>query len=457
MSATKITLPFIFLFIVLISCNSNKEKSSEPVTTVPVTVLDTVSITAPESVNLSAYTDAWQQAATQTFTAAPKKISVIKAQQGLKITVNPSVLEKEDGSVVDGNIIVKVVELTSTDALFKNNASTTSNGRLLVSGGSYFVDMECRGEKLRIKKGQHLQMEFPKLKDNEMELFYGDRDANGNMNWQRANEPLSFNQYASYTAYNPPYPQHTGIKHFKSKYRMYASLKNAVYFEDKLISIENLVKLLRKRGVDKNIDTLRIPAYEFYTDMAYNAAFKYDTVIRYRILSCEQLEAERDSMAKAAILFQEQQAANAAYNEEWQKANANNSLEAQLQNYYAPSAVTRLGWINCDRFYNSPQNTELPVEIPYTFNNPEIQYFLIYKSFNGLMSGRIRKNAKQQYVLSNLPQGQAVTFIAFTKSNGQVYHCKEDLVVSANTLCKPHFKPIAESEMRNIFGSNVKM
>jgi hypothetical protein len=457
MSATKSTLPFIFLFISFISCNSNKEKNAEPLTSLPVTVLDTVSITAPESLNLSAYSEAWQQAATQTFIAAPGKISVIKAQQGLRITVDPAVLEKEDGTMVDGNIIVKVVELTSSDALFKNNAATISNGRLLVSGGSYFVDMECRGEKLRIKKGQQLRMEFPTLKNNEMELFYGDRDADGNMNWQRANEPLSFNQFANYTVYNPPYPGNTGVKHFKSRYRMYASLKSAVYFEDKLISIENLVKLLRTRGVDKNIDTVRIPAYEFYTDMAYHASFKYDTIIRYRILSCEQLEAERDSMAKAAILFQQQHAANLAYNAEWQKVNANNSLEAQLQNYYAPSAVTKLGWINCDRFYNNLQNTEMPVEIPYTFNNPDIQYFLIYKSFNGLMSGRIRKNAKQQYVLSNLPQGEAVTFIAFTKSNGQVYHCKEDFVVSANTLCKPDFKPISEPEMRNIFGSNVKM
>ena len=288
-----------------------------------------------------------------------------------------------------------------------------------------------------------------------MELFYGNRDVDGNMNWQTADKPLSFDDMMRYASYNPPYPSWEGLPEFKSKYMMYASLNNKVYFEDKLMSVKNMIDILHKKGVDKNIDTLRIPVQRDYTVPGSKKNIYFDTLVRYRIMSCSQIEAEKDSTARMATKLQQHQEANRRYNEEWAQFNSSNSLTGQLQKYYAPAEVTQLGWINCDRFYNSPQNTEVPVEMPYTFNNPDVQYFLIYKSFNGLMTGKITKNERQQYILKGLPQGQPVTLVAFIKTNGQAYQYKEDFVIQRGKVLKPDFKAISAEEMKKMFGANV--
>ncbi|MES2848171.1 MAG: hypothetical protein V4685_03905, partial [Bacteroidota bacterium] len=153
----------------------------------------------------------------------------------------------------------------------------------------------------------------------------------------------------------------------------------------------------------------------------------------------------------------ERDAANRRYNAEWWKQNDDGTLESKIQRYYAPSSVKKLGWINCDRFYESPQQIETPVELPTLFTKADVQYFLIFRSFNGLMSGKLMKNEKKEYVLANLPKGERVTIIAFAKQNGQVYNCSEDFTIVPGKTIKPAFKEISTAEIKKMFGSNILM
>lgn len=403
----------------------------------------------------TAFTDAYTKSITQTFTVTRNSITLVTGKKGLKVTVNPAQLETIDGQPVEGDITVKMVELTTSEDLFRSNAATMSNGKLLASGGSYYVGMECNGKPLRIKAAASVQMEFPRIKNEDMELFYGDRDKEGNMNWVKADEPLEFRYtQARFTAYEPPFPDNDLRKRFKSKFRLFKSLKEEIYFNDKLMTIEQFAHLLQQRGVDKNIDTLLIPLYEFYKGLKYDPKRKYDTIKRYRLVSCKDIEDEMAWKEQERKITEERDEANRQYALQWR---AGNTLEGKLQAYYAPSGVRNLGWINCDRFYQSPQLIETPVDIPYTFNDPSIQYFLIYKSINGLMSGRLVKNSNQQYVLTNLPSGEAVTIVAFTKQNGVIYNCKEDFTITAGKVLQPEFKAVSTEEMKKMFGSSIRM
>jgi hypothetical protein len=455
MTVLKITSTAMLLVAVLISCNHNDQQKKTDLSVSPLSSNNQQAIASVETIDLSVYSNAWEQTATQTFTVTSQTTTLLTGKKGLKVSVDPALLEKADGTPVDGVITVKIIEVTTPDELLKSNAATISNGRLLISGGSYYVGMECDGQQVRIKKKHGLQLHFPKIKENEMELFYGNRDVDGNMNWKTADKPLSFDDMMRYTSYNPPYPSWERLPEFKSNYRIYDSLSNKVYFEDKLMSVKNMINILHQKGVDKNIDTIRTTVRHEYSIPGRPNLVYYDTLNRYRIMTCGQVEAEKDSSDRMIIVIRQHQEANRRYNEKWSQFNSSNSFTGQLQKYYAPAEVTQLGWINCDRFYNSPQNTDVPVEIPYTFKNPDVQYFLIYKAFNGLMSGRITKNEKQQYILKDLPQGQAVTLVAFTKTNGQAYHYKEDFVIQRGKVLKPDFKAISAEEMKKMFGANV--
>ena len=115
-----------------------------------------------------------------------------------------------------------------------------------------------------------------------------------------------------------------------------------------------------------------------------------------------------------------------------------------------------MGWINCDRFYRSTENTDVDLDIPITLNNSRIEYFVIFKSINGLINYREDLNDQSTIVLRNLPVGEAITLVAFTKSNGIIYQSKEDFVVAKNKRIAVDFKTITREELGRIFGKNVK-
>ncbi|WP_462220047.1 hypothetical protein, partial [Ferruginibacter sp.] len=139
--------------------------------------------------------------------------------------------------------------------------------------------------------------------------------------------------------------------------------------------------------------------------------------------------------------------------EKWQPKN----LAGQIQKYYNPSAITNLGWINCDRFYQYSPPAEIEIDLPITFNKGTIQYFVIFKNFNGLINGKLEFSEGENISLKNLPAGESITLIAFTKNNGQLFHCKEEFVIQKNKPVKLYFKNIYAEEMNKIFGKNVRI
>jgi hypothetical protein len=445
-----------FLFI---SCNFSKpQKHTERADSTPIIQDENRNPMQDPDLNLTGYTRGFEQKVMEIFTASGSGISVITGNKGLKLTINPWMLEKEDGSAVDGKIAVSMIELTNSEDLFRCNAATLSNGRLLASGGSYFVSLECNGQKLRLKNGRSLKVEFPHLKNREMELFYGNRDTSGNMNWVSADQPLIFNLEGNYTAYNPPFPDTALKTPFKSKYQLYDSLNNSVIFAGKATTLDKMVESLQKKGIDKNIDTVYLNPADYGLNNYRFDGFRFRNMFwkKYRVMPCKEIEMVKEARAKEIEFNHKRDSANKKYNEEWNKMAEENTFTNQLQKYYEPAAITKLGWINCDRFYNDPQNSSVPLDLPITYNGSRIEYFLMYKSINGLTGGILKKDNNDQYILKNLPQGQEVTFMAFIKNEGRIMQCREDFVIKNSTSIKLNFKSITMEEMAKIFGKNVK-
>nr|WP_294934860.1 hypothetical protein [uncultured Flavobacterium sp.] len=123
----------------------------------------------------------------QFFKVSSKKQNKVKSKLGTTIHVNPENLESVDGTKIGETIEVELKEITNQKALLKSNAQTISNGKLLVSGGAYYINMTSEGRQLKLKDKKDLIVDFPKLSDKEMSLFYGQKDSLGSMNWQPAN------------------------------------------------------------------------------------------------------------------------------------------------------------------------------------------------------------------------------------------------------------------------------
>ncbi len=402
-------------------------------------------------IDLQPFQQGFNQLATQRFVASPHGPSVIRAANGLEVMVNPAVLEKEDGTAVNGKITVNIIELMNSSDLFKSNAATVSNGKLLASGGSYYIGMTCDGKKLRIKKNNALQVSFPIIKNDEMELFYGERDSLQQMNWKRAGlylqeEPdellfsdVNRNVSDQFVEQGPSFAFLKG--------RIFRSMKEQVYYYEKKVSLTELLDSVNKHTVKLKVDTVsywprNLPTNQRldtnYLTLMYGPRFQF----LLRAIKEENTPApqERQSLSRDTL------------------SNRNElSLAAQIRNYYAPADITRLGWINCDRFYQNRNPANLPLDLPITFTNTRIEYFIIFKKFNGLMSGSAKVGDSAKLVLNNLPLNEPIKLIAFTKSNGLLYEASVDTWIGVDAPLPLAFKEISIGDMNKIFGRNVRM
>lgn len=455
MLTQRVYLSFVLCTFILFSCSNKKAKNTAGLLTAIIS--DTVQVQPDEVIDLSEYSNAFTNNITQTFTTAPHKISVLTAKKGLRVTVNPAALQKEDGTAVDGKINVRIIELTTSQDLFKSNAATVSNGRLLASGGSYFIGMECNGQKLRIKKGKNLQVEFPVIKENKMQLFYGQRDTANNMNWLDAG--INLQQYKEdeilFTDSNnnnltDNFPAFTLTAGGEAK--VYRTLNEKVYYYEKMMTVKQLLDTINRHTGKIYADTVYmwpkeiaklLPGQRVDTNYLYTV---YGPPKQFILKTCKTLQEDKERKE-----MEKRKREDAL--EKWQPKN----LAGQIQKYYNPSAITNLGWVNCDRFYQNNPPAEIEIDLPITFNKGTIQYFVIFKNFNGLINGKLEFSEGENISLKNLPVGESITLIAFTKSNGQFFHCKEEFVIQKNKPVKLYFKNIYAEEMNKIFGKNVRI
>jgi len=122
----------------------------------------------------------------QIFKVPGNKLIKVKGKQGTIILINPSDLETESGQPLASSIEIELKELSNQQQLLRANAQTVSDGQLLVSGGACYINATSGGGKIKLKTGKTYSVAFPKTSNNEMSLYYGQRDSSGNMNWKQA-------------------------------------------------------------------------------------------------------------------------------------------------------------------------------------------------------------------------------------------------------------------------------
>jgi len=438
----------------LFSCaGKNGKKTSARSETIEFP-MDTVLVLQDLPLEMAEYSKGFVKSIAQQFTTSSKKISVIKAEKGLKVTINPSALELEDGSEVDGSIHISIIELTTSNDLFKSNAATMCNDRLLASGGSYFIGMENNGQKVRIKNGRTIRVDFPAISDDEMELFYGERNGEGNMNWKRAGaNMIPKNEEEELISVNKGFDVMPAPTDFIGpEFKLYRSLNEKVYYYNKRMTVQEVVDTINRYSKKVFLDTVytwpkeleNIPKGQ-WVDTAYLLRI-YGPPKQYYIKTYKSLQDEKERLVRLGAQ-RDSMLAN------WKPQ----SLAGQIQKYYQPSAISTLGWINCDRFYQYREMTDLELDLPVTLNNSKIQFFLVFKSFNGLMNFNVDTTGAERNIFRGLPVGESVTIIGFSKSNGQIFHCKEDFVIRKKQAVALKFASILPEEMIKIFGKNVRI
>lgn len=125
----------------------------------------------------------WMENAYQVFEIDPKIDNEIKCKNGTVINLPANAMALTNGDAPKGMVTLSVQEYSDYAEMFKHNVTTTSDSKLLETGGSCFIKAEANGDSIVLKKNQTYSISFPSKQDERMKTFIGERDSNGNLNW----------------------------------------------------------------------------------------------------------------------------------------------------------------------------------------------------------------------------------------------------------------------------------
>lgn len=309
------------------------------------------------------------------------KPRTVTGAKGTVVQLDPADLETADGSPVGKNIDLTLIELTDRYEMLRSNAQTESGGRMLVSGGAYYIGCSTDGHEMRLRPGRKLAVSFPKKAKEEMALFYGKRDSAGNMNWQPSATVLKTSSRAD------------SVTETVAVYRNRDSVTNADAFEQKNaygVHIVNGEARLMK------------PEKTTVTDTAYVT----------RTISVGR------------------------------------RLDEQL---YAQVTTDKMGWINCDRFYNLPQPADMLVSLPEAYRGKMVRIFFVFKNMNSVLARQFYAGeaGDEPMRVDRLPVNEPVRIVAFTVAGG-LKGFSTDMTLKATNTITLNMEPVTDVTIKKL-------
>jgi len=125
----------------------------------------------------------------QRFEVGTTGTSEITGAKGINLRVDPNDLETESGKPLGNKIQIELRELTQPyEYIFSDVTGTSFGGKQILFGGTYWIAMTSDGQKLRIRPGRALKINFRRFSSKRQEMFTGNRDSVQNVAWVNANQ-----------------------------------------------------------------------------------------------------------------------------------------------------------------------------------------------------------------------------------------------------------------------------
>lgn len=377
----------------------------------------------------------------QSFEASSKdSLITVVGKKGTEITFNTEDLEFQSGKkLVDENLKIELIELTNQQELLLANAQTISNDDWLISGGAFHIDIKAKNESLKLKTNKTISVRFPKnTKEGDMQIFYGDRNEKGYLNWNESNIELKNEKQF--------------VIFFKDTFMLDEVRTRAfggVETYKNVIKIDTL-GLLNKKEINERIPEI---------DEAFSDIFKLnkqkDTIYLYKELlsyfDCYEfkLKSLNDSDRRD---FEKLKFRDRVLTNHNQKKLIDN--ENRKKAFYEAIEISKLGWINIDQYakYDDLVTITLENNLSFNFNTfAEEAYnsrstlhetYLIDKENNTLLniySGEIE-----------IPNNKSFIILSFSIVDDVFYVCRKAINVSENKTIKLEYKKRNKEQVESL-------
>jgi hypothetical protein len=417
----------------------------------------------------------------------------ITAENGTKVWIDAHSFTDANGNPVSGAIQIEMEEAYSYEDMILSGLSTTSGDRLLETGGMVYIHASSNGQSLQLNPGSEMivSMPTPELKDG-MQLFAGQTDASGNIDWaptqqrfgQRLQDYINMPKMPVKPApvYNPPkYKKDLSDKpqepiHPRKPHQPRKPKRESVQYNPGLIKRITLGKE-KIESKEEDIFEKKMNDYERRVTRYEQKMKEYEqAVVQYqqdKVIYENRLAEWEARIAADRVRFEPGGEVYEAYMEEHRKklsridevyaekikeweALRNEQIERFEVEYEKAGLVTqndmkeyfyqvqRLGWINCDRFYDVPRDQRTPMVI----NDPDTEEEMVYVIFEDINSiiKTTRKNVG--YITSPLPLNREVKILGIKVKEGRARMAVEDTVIGSVAAVDLDYRPCRLKDIR---------
>ncbi len=398
--------------------------------------------------------------------------TTISTKKGSVITIKTSDLVTESGKSLTAPVEVKVMEMKNSFDMLAMHSPTVSDNQILESGGSWYIDATSNGEAVKLKDGKSYKLESAIEVKPGFSLFYGEKKADGTINWKPANTSfvksnntnngrVGLMQGIKSTVkakglkidwgcfggayYDDHYYDMDGENYFSywvekgginqicsevwefnkndlsrkkimdNGFRMEDVIKSLSYgeFTDAqkkylLDMLQNAECIDRARVFDKNSkDPIN---YEFIIERNNSISqFVIDSIVVTN--NCKTLPIEMKKIIEKKIDKYCKENYSKIFNEylvQLDKIKVGIELNNNEKMFVD---VNKFGWINCDRFYNTPAEKIIcKTNIINKEQSKGLTVYLVFKNINSLISAN--KDEQGNYDFNNIPVGEDVMAVA---------------------------------------------
>ncbi len=395
---------------------------------------------------------------TYSYTVSSTKSTCLLTHQGTLLMIPARAFVNSNGSPVDeGKVTLKIEEYYGLSDMLMAGLSTSSNHKLLATGGMINLTAMAEEQELQLAPQKEIGVGMPMRKgqfDPAMELFLGNKDPHHSdlVNWnptQRKATSLmkasakdrptdALGQFALFreTAINqlvkqPVRPKlNTRSKRTIPQKPQREDIEVHLNFFQKIFINKQRVEAQKDRIYAKEVKNYQRSLKYFRRDSTSWKKYFQDS-LNYVRLYQEAINGDLQNY-QAALNESNFAAANRAQDQKkmqelYEKGVSSDGQLSQqtLDRYFF--AVNRLGWINCDKFMNTPENQLTQIAIQDSDASEE-RLMLVFPHLPSILSVK-SKTVQGDYLSDNIPKGMPAKLIGIKVDQGRSMLAVKDIKV----------------------------
>lgn len=371
----------------------------------------------------------------QHFVINTSKDTTIECKGGTKIAIAKNSFQTNNHKAVTGNVNLSVNEFNTLPNILLANLSTMSDDKILETGGMLYLEATANGETCTLKNDKKLQLYFPyQGTKKEMQLFYGTTKTD-EVNWELAEENVGF--VCTVSEVKPMYPGgDIAMKAFINKELKYPALAEEKGIKGRVIvrfmvAEDGSLLNMRASGAHSLLckEAIRVvskmpkwqPAQS--SGSAVSTTLSLPFTFNMPIIQGIEYIDTMSTISKASLK-------QAVKKKDMSKVSTN------ALNYYIFSSA-KLGWINCDRFYNDP-SPKIDYVLKDQFKSNS-QTMLVFHNIKAVMPSTTIGRSVTFY---KVPLGAKVTLVSIQNRDEEYYLATKETTVSKDGITNLNYKPV---------------